>query len=1024
MRRLQALALCLLMSTCRFDATVSADTRVRCTQPDSRECPEGYRCQPGISRCVPAADFDDVPPELLPGDRITILPGPQNPRPMPTRLNASSEAQVSFQVNEPLLAPPELSSASATCRLDFAVSERDFTFRCTVVVPDKEASEPLTAVLVDRAGNRASRQLAGPLFVDTRRPPQPDVATPGRIVYVRAPWGAESTGGQPDFRVTGGAGAAEAGAEVHFRSATYSRGTALVSTDGSFAASLLPLDSPDLDILVVDDAGNASDWVAVADGRWVVSFSGKEAGLATPNPHTFGSLGVVGDAVAREDLVAQGAADGIDRVGGRQVTVWGGGRWEEVPSLQATRPLGFVWDDARAQAFLFAELQGSSLGSSEVLLVWNGKGWRYPELSDPEGDGNPRPLAGAVTVYDQLDRRLLRIGGTMGTGATGDAWAWTGRSWRRLVDAPARVAAAAFFQRSRRRVVMSGGADSSGRITGDSWAFSNNQWTALAPSLPALAGLGVAYDGVRDEAWAFGGVAPDGGVSGGLFRFTGDAWQPVALDGGPPALAAPAFVWDEARDVGVLTGGLFASATANTTTWEWDRARWRRVLDAGSPVLTGAVGAAAYDPLRRQVVAVGEVGSTAVYRDGRWARVDLSIVRPNPMESPRMACAAAMGGCVAPNYPAVWQLTPEGWKQRFLQPVNVTEPRLVWDSTAGRLLLVDSTGGYSWNPRTDGGWVSAPTATGWTGALALTDSPGGPYLLQSNLASRRWTGSGWVDAGTVNYARGSFDWLTAAPTKGGALMVALNAGTSGCGAGEAPEPVAWALDGGWTPVASPPSTLGALDYDPVRGRSLSFGGINASLNANALLYESAGDGGWNLLGVGDPELDGSPRPRIRGDLGYDPLLGRHVLLGGAASWGSSPSFSDTWLLSLADERPGVRVRLDLDAARLPPGVAPVRLSAQGFAGGTGYVADAGVVHGAMWRTFRGVAWADDTVTPSAAPVGASQLVELLLEDAPALHRILVGQRTLELELLPVGRNGPTAAGLTVDYVEVSVEYRR
>ncbi|MEW5742523.1 MAG: hypothetical protein AB1938_26635 [Myxococcota bacterium] len=1026
MRRLRVFAVfCLALSTCRFDDSVSADTRVLCTQPDSRECPSGFRCQTGISRCVAEADFDDTPPALLPGDRINIIPGPLNPRRTPTRLNASSEALVSFQVNEPLSGMPDLSSPTAVCRLDHAVSERDFSFRCTVSAPDIEASEVLTAVLVDRAGNRAEGQLSSRLFVDTRPPAPPDVVTPGRIVYTRVPWGAESTGGLPDFRVVGQAAAAEPGARVRFRSGAFDRGDALVTTAGAFTAPLVPLDAPDLDASTVDDAGNSSAWVAVADGRWVASFVGKEAGLATPNPHSFGSVVALGDAVAREDLFAQGAADGIDRVGGRQVTVWGGGRWEEVAALQAARPLGLVWDDARANALLFGELQGTVLGNTEVLLVWNGKAWRAPEVSDPEGDGNPRPLQGAVTVYDQLNRRMLRIGGALGSQATGEVWAWTGRSWRRLVDSPPLAFAGGFYQRSRRRVVVSGGVTGAGTRNGETLAFSDSRWTTLPPSLPPLAGFSVAYDGPRDEAWAFGGVWPDGGLSDTLYRFTGDAWQAVPTDGGPPPLTQPAFAWDEGRDVGVLTGGFLSQGNPTSVTWEWDRAQWRRVVDAGQPTLSGPVNSAVYDPLRREVVAVGNAGTTAIYSQGRWTFPAISTVRPEAVPPPRMACAASLGGCVAPDVPEVWFLSPTGWRQRFSQDLPVSRGRVVWDSARTQLLFVDNAYGYAWNPRTDAGWVAAPAATGWTGRLALTDAPGGPLLQQSNLVTRRWTPGGWVDGGSVAYARGSFDWMTAAPVDGGVLMVALNLGSSGgCGPGEPPESPAWMLDGGWTPANPPPSTLGALDFDGLRGRLLNFGGVNASLNANALLYESSEDGGWNLLSVGDPELDGSPPPRIQADLGYDPLQRRHVLLGGAAAWGAAPSFVDTWLLSLADERPGARVRLDLDAARLPATVTPVRLSAQAFAGGTGTGPDGGQVHGARWRTFRGVVWADDTVTPSAAPVGDAGLVEMRLEDVRALQRIIVGQRTLELELMPLGVNGATAAGLSVDYVEVSLDYRR
>jgi hypothetical protein len=1035
MRARRLLLAVLALSTCRFEAALPPGLVITCDTAGI--CPEGYRCQQGIGRCVPEAQWDDVPPAIVAGDTITIVPGPGAPLLTPSRLSRSSSAIVRFQVTERLGREPELTAPHAECRLDRARSELDFEFRCAAVGDDLEVEDLLTVRLSDPAGNEATAVLSSRLAIDTRPPTAPDVETPGRIVYERAPWGRETSAGEPDFRVLAGAGAAEPGALVRFRTAGFARGEVSAAQDGSFAVTLLPLDEAALEASAMDVAGNVSPWVLVRDARWIVSFSKKERDSSTRNPHLFGTVAVLGDAVARDDLVSRGASDGIDRVGGKLLTVWGGGRWERFSDAIAGAPVTFAWDDARRLGVQFGMHTWSQLGRADHLLAWNGRGWRELRVEDPEGDGSPHALLGSQFVYDETERRLVLLSGARELTPSRETWTWTGRSWRRLADGPARLLPAAFYQRKHRRVVVSGGAsairsDTDWEIESSSYALSGGEWVPLSASLP-VAGAGVARDPRRDEAWAYGGRLADGGVSSMLYRFVDDTWKTVPQSAGPPALVSPIFVWDESRDVGVLIGGT-ANQELFLETWEWDRSKWRQV-EAGVPFADHAVFgtelpvAGLYDPARGHVIVSSGLGTVSRYVAGSWQSEPAASSRLTPRPAPRLACAARVGGCVTVDPPLTYQLTSGGWRQIDIATFDAGpgSGRLVWDSARSELVLVGPSESLTWNGDHDAGWSLIPDAgTSWFGEVALTDTPHGPLLVQNNRGALRWMGTGWDAAPGVPYNRTRFDWLTATHSPEGAVLLALHLGGGGScfGWGEAPEASAWLFDGGWTRGATPPSTLAAISDDPYRGGMVTFGGINASLNANAFLYQTGPDGGWELVPIADPELDGNPAPRVQAELKWDATRRAHILMGGSSALGEAPNLTDTWLFSIIDERPAARVRIDLEAARLATRMTPIRLLAHARVGGSGAAPDGGTVHGARWRVFRGSSWADHTTVPSPAAVGSVAPAEFELSDAEALQRVVVGQRSLELELFPEGTNGAGRAGLSVDYVEVSLEYRQ
>ncbi|HEY3450624.1 MAG TPA: hypothetical protein VGK67_29985 [Myxococcales bacterium] len=505
----------------------------------------------------------------------------------------------------------------------------------------------------DAVGNEASYTLADAFFdVDTVAPDDPDVATEGRIVFRREPWGTEASGGARRMNLVGLAGAVGPRETLvtftHDPHGELGRG---VSDDkGAVQVPLIYVDLPKVWVQAVDGAGNASGEVLVRDLEWVATMAGKVAGSDTENPHQFvsrswmghGLLGRIGpgygaypqtgEALARVDAVS-GPGPGAPDAGGVAPTVvrqTGEPSWSlrDVTQWPPYRcSFGEVTLGGSPVAYDLAHEQAVLVAGNGKTWIFNGLSWRPAVVADPEGDGDPSPRCGSALVYDERRGVVVMAGGL---GEIGEVWEWNGSSWRRAASGAGpspRTYPGAAYDRERGELVLFGGSPLLSGTQGDTWVWNGKSWVERKPAHkpPRRYGAGMTWDPASKSILMFGGITTDDDVVnyyiGDLWRWDGTDWTEIkpasTSEPWPPAKALPAFLEDSGRGKALLFGGRAAAhKDPDLLIWEWNGTAWSKrtvtptPLDRTVPgvpaILAGRANSATfYDPFRRRVVLYG-----------------------------------------------------------------------------------------------------------------------------------------------------------------------------------------------------------------------------------------------------------------------------------------------------------------------------------------------------------------------------------------------------------------------------------
>ncbi|MGC4035711.1 MAG: kelch repeat-containing protein [Chitinophagaceae bacterium] len=163
---------------------------------------------------------------------------------------------------------------------------------------------------------------------------------------------------------------------------------------------------------------------------------------------------------------------------------------------------------------------------------------------------------------------------------TGDVWNWDGKKWKEIARTnTSKIIAPMAFDDKRGRLLMFGGADTSGNEDGKLSVFQNNSWHVLMDSqVMARGDAGLVYDKKRDRLVLFGGVHNDNFL-GDTWEFDGRTWKRVS-EKGPEPRSGVAMTYDNDRGVTVLYGG-FKPGTAFNDTWEWNGKLWKQILAEG-----------------------------------------------------------------------------------------------------------------------------------------------------------------------------------------------------------------------------------------------------------------------------------------------------------------------------------------------------------------------------------------------------------------------------------------------------------
>ena len=557
-----------------------------------------------LDRTAPAVVDDGVFALLTPPAASGLL--------LAERATVGTSLLIGVALDEPTATAPVLVEPTLGLRV---VSEADtgtfhqFRLNLDAAGPTALFAMAFAVEVDDVAGNNAVRDLdfGSPLLLDVEAPTAPN---DDDFVLRRAPFGS-LTSSSPRFEVLPqGIVPLEVGAVlVALDDAGVVLARQAVLANGE--APVLSLPSPDrtvVNLVVVDNAGNASSPTALTRGSVVIS--GRDLGGEIANPHTLQLLSTdrtlaapgAGPAGSREALADD---DGVSEL------VRGGYEWElrDESSPPAMSLASLFADPGRGTVMMVG-----GFASQDQDLTWRfSQQWSLVAPADPEEDGNPPKGRRFLTAYDSIrDVVVLAFGDSFNTSTKfTDVWEWNGRSWRKVIledpegdgDPPAQSSGAPFqhamaFDAARGELILYQQATSG---TPGTWRYTGRSWVHVEPldpegdgnpNLPTHAVM--TWDPSRDVVMLRGDACRSGsnsfgcgGITQGVvneqqWAWNGSSWAKDTLarpDGiTTPSGRGPGIVAD--NDNGrVLLVGTENFVTGNPfSVWEWRGTSWQRLL--------------------------------------------------------------------------------------------------------------------------------------------------------------------------------------------------------------------------------------------------------------------------------------------------------------------------------------------------------------------------------------------------------------------------------------------------------------
>jgi cysteine-rich repeat protein len=121
-------------------------------------------------------------------------------------------------------------------------------------------------------------------------------------------------------------------------------------------------------------------------------------------------------------------------------------------------------------------------------------------------------------------------------------------------------------------------------IEGTTWRFQDMTWQPTGSIVETRRrGTMMVFDPLRRATMLFGGTDDASSISTDeLKKWDGQQWQPVPGSSGPSGRALGALAYNPLRRTVTLFGGKGSNGRKNDT-WEWNGARWTRVATASSP---------------------------------------------------------------------------------------------------------------------------------------------------------------------------------------------------------------------------------------------------------------------------------------------------------------------------------------------------------------------------------------------------------------------------------------------------------
>lgn len=556
---------------------------------------------------------DLFPPAVVPGTTLLQLTAPGDFVAV-TRADDGIEVRVSFALTEAVTSTPTLTLADSA--LPFALVARvnsTWVYARTVGPEDPEGPQQPVLTATDLAGNEAIITLDEAAYdVERRVPDPPDVETPGRIVYRRAPWGTADDP-TPRFEVVGQPGAVTPFAFVHVYDDTQvfdgadvvavRAGQAQADEDGAFVARLVPVDRLAVYVLAISASGSlhARDAALVRNVQWV---SPATAPGNSPPP-----IRALTRRHLTDDLLFDGPGrqpvfdiSALTSTGGGVVTAQAPFAYTShlptvVPAPDARRFGGTAYDPTRRRAVVVGGRSAGDLVQTDVW-EWDGAAWYrggdpagFPQCEDGTSFGDDpfgyTTFAANVSQTIVLCRKLDPVAPPPLPETAVDelvAFGWNGQTWATVPlfgDAPAgRVGHAVTYDPMRRRVVMFGGNTGTLQLPGpdvpgfretlgDSWELeaaratddspAGLRWVERTPSgatPPPRDRAAMIYDPVSERVLLFGGFGANRAPLDDLWAWDGTTWSQIPRSTPwPPARGGHTMIFDPRTErIAVVAG--------------------------------------------------------------------------------------------------------------------------------------------------------------------------------------------------------------------------------------------------------------------------------------------------------------------------------------------------------------------------------------------------------------------------------------------------------------------------------------
>lgn len=312
----------------------------------------------------------------------------------------------------------------------------------------------------------------------------------------------------------------------------------------------------------------------------------------------------------------------------------------------------------------------------------------------------------------------------------------------------------------RKRTVLFAGSTGVAAFQDDTWEYDGTNWTRIAaqpPAWPSVRRLTtMAYHLGTQKTLMFGGVFKRNSTPvyrGDTWTWDGVRWAQVGYANrhSPSPRAAAAMAYDSIRDRTVLFGGTHGGGlnVLLNDTWEWDGARWTRVLTANAPSLRNT--SIAFDSVRGRIVLYGgssnrgALGDTWEY-DGRdWAKI-VTVRSPNPQEGFGLTYDASrqrtvMFGGVRGSPNETWEYDGKTWTQ--MTPMKSPSGRydfdfMVYDSGRKRCVLFGGRLVPNYNSKSAETWEykGRDSFRGTPSTISVATGGAQAWLLDAGSANR------------------------------------------------------------------------------------------------------------------------------------------------------------------------------------------------------------------------------------------------------------------------------------------------